>query len=348
MVKLRPTFRPSVWQCPLYAQAFNVRHLAMVYALIVHSVLPNPQLLSLGALLQQFQGMTISSNAATNAPGTPSSSSSQFVSKFPFTPSKSLPIGLASPAAASINASASNALAIPGSQLFGAAPTLDTPALSFNGIPLSPAQTGIAGGPPESVTIFNAQWFDNFDGDTSASDPLGQAIATQTAMHFYQYKQLQVGAYSSAVQDEVKRRRNPGALVPPSPASSHLDSVWASPALTMTGDAYPSFDGIYSLPSNDITKKALQVVWRQCDACLFSMVCYEDENTLLALNFLQLLPRLLTEQYRVQQICQNPREFIARPEELLLLLHTYLPHGLLQTIPNSLAKQLKRESDAMS
>ena len=320
----------------------------MVFALIIHSVLPNPQLLSLGALLQQYQTMTISSNTATTAPGTPSSSSSQFLSRFPFTPSKTQPVGLASPAAASINASASNALAIPGSHLFEASANTESPALSFNGIALTPAQTGIAGGPPENVTIFHSQWFDNFDGDASASDPLGQAIATQTAMHFYQYKQLQVGAYSNAVQDEVKRRRNPGAVIPPSPASSNHDSVWASPALTMTGDAYPSFDGIYLLPSNDITQKPLQVVWRHCDACLFSLVCYDDENTLLALNFLQLLPKLLVEQYRTQQICQNPRELVARPEEILVLLNTYIPHGLLQTIPNSLAKQLKRESDAMA
>lgn len=322
----------------------------MVYALIVHSMLANPQLLSLGALIQQYQGLTISAPTATTAPGTPtSSSSSQFLSKFPFTPSKSQPVGLASPAAASINASASNALPIPGSYLFNSNSGTDNSTLTFNGIALSHSQTGISGGPPENVTIFHSAFFDNFDGDISASEPLGQAIATQTAMHFYQYKQLQVGAYSTAVQDEIKRRRmGGGGLVPPSPASTaspHVDSVWASPALTMTGDAYPSFDGVYSLPSNDITKQPLQVVWRQCDAILFSMVCYDDENTLLALNFLQLLPRLLSEQYRTQQICQTPREILARPEELLSLLSTFLPHGLLQTIPNSLAKQMKRDSD---
>jgi hypothetical protein len=44
----------------------------------------------------------------------------------------------------------------------------------------------------------------------------------------------------------------------------------------------------------------------------------------------------------------NPREIMARPEEMLTLLNTFLPKGLLQAMPNSLAKQFKRESDALS
>lgn len=193
--------------------------------------------------------------------------------------------------------------------------------------------------------MFLSQFFDDFEGQPSVSEPLGQAIALQTAIHFYQYKQLQVGAYTTAVQDELKRRKNPNAVVPPSPASN-FDSVWASPALQISGDAIPSFDGVFTLPPNDITKQPLTVVWRHCDACLFSLVCYEDENQLLALNFLQNLPKLMQDQYRVTQICQNPRDIMMRPEELLTIINTFLPKGLLQTVPNSLMRQLKRESDA--
>jgi hypothetical protein len=319
----------------------------MVYALLIHSIAPNPSLLSLGALMQHFQAMTVSTNAVNNAPSTPSSSSNQFTTKFPFTPSKTLPIGLASPAAATINAKASNSLPIPGANLFTMSPSADQPVLTFNGIPLVAGQTGSSGGPPDNVTIYFSQWFDNLDGNISASEQLGQAISTQTAVHFYQYKQLQVGSHSTALQDEIKRRKNPSAAIAPSPASN-LDSVWASPALHLSGDANPSIDGIYLLPPNDITQQPLQVVWRQCDACLFSLVCFEDENELLALNFLQVLPKLIIEQYRTQQICQTPRDLMSRPEELVSLLQGYLPHGLLQTLPNSLSKQIKREMDQQS
>jgi len=243
-----------------------------------------------------------------------------------------------------ISASASNALPIPGAQLFVSHQNSDSPTLVFNGIPLTQSQTGSSGGPPESVTMFLSQFFDNLDGSVSAAEQLGQAIATQTAVHFYQYKQLQVGSSSTALQDELRRRKNPGAFVAPSPAST-LDSVWASPALAMSGDANPSVDGIYTLPPNEITKQQLHVVWRHCEACLFSLVCYEDENRLLGFNFLQILPRLISDQYRQQQICQTPRELLSRPEELLTVINTFLPNGLLQTMPNSLSKQLKREAD---
>lgn len=319
----------------------------MVYAILIHSVVSNPHLHSLGALLQHFQTMPATANPPSSAPNTPSSSANAFTTKFPFTPSKNDSIGLQSPAAAMISASASNALPIPGAQLYAAQPATDNPTLIFNGIPLTPSQTGSAGGPPENVTMFSSQFFDNFDGLTSAAEQLGQAIATQTAVHFYQYKQLQVGAYSTAVQDEIRRRKNPNSVVPPSPAA-HLDSVWASPALAMAGDGSPSIDGIYSLPPNQITKQPLRVVWKHHESCLFSLVCYEDENHLIGLNFLQLLPRLIVDQYRQQQICQTPRELLARPEEILAVLNTYLPNGLLQAMPNALARQLKRDSDQLA
>ncbi len=101
-------------------------------------------------------------------------------------------------------------------------------------------------------------------------------------------------------------------------------------------------------------------------------VCEGDENQYLAANFLTHYAAMLVEQFKSPSILAKPKEvqntqldtamnlatvhtltppcvsclqLLNRPEEMLMLLHTYLPNGQLLFTSDLYAKHLRREFD---
>jgi len=80
---------------------------------------------------------------------------------------------------------------------------------------------------------------------------------------------------------------------------------------------------------------------------IYSLCCQEEENSLLASQFLHLFPKILDEHYKKPGISSSPKEFLSRPEEFLVLLHFFLPNGHLLFITTQFAKQLRKDAETL-
>jgi len=87
------------------------------------------------------------------------------------------------------------------------------------------------------------------------------------------------------------------------------------------------------------------VLWKQVQRVALVVICEVDENQYLAANFLTLFANLLMDQYKSANILTKPKELLNKPEEMLMLLQTYLPNGQLLFISDQYAKHLRREFD---
>jgi len=93
-------------------------------------------------------------------------------------------------------------------------------------------------------------------------------------------------------------------------------------------------------PSQFITSPKY-VIWRKIFGVGFTVVCEEDENRLLLSNFLTMFGQLILDHFKLSS--KNiTNEVFTRTDELLLILHNYLPNGQTLFISNSYSRQLKQ------
>ncbi|KAF2077585.1 hypothetical protein CYY_001126 [Polysphondylium violaceum] len=83
------------------------------------------------------------------------------------------------------------------------------------------------------------------------------------------------------------------------------------------------------------------VIWRKICGVGFTVVCEEDENRLLLSNFLTMLAQLILDHFKLTS--KNlTTEVFTRTDDILLILHNYLPNGQTLFISNSFSRQLKQ------
>lgn len=302
----------------------------MVFGIIIHSFLPNPQLLNIQTLIQTNQGpikenRTSSSTSSTYSSHIDLSSKPVYSSQLSKTPTKT-PISFHDAFSTSTRSTGTNS---------------NVPII-FNGSPVTLETAGLAGNAPTSVTVYFSDFYYNFGEFKSEIENFAQEVSVCSTKAFYEQQQFSLGMTNNEIQFDLQQRREntPGSF-----STNVTDSVWASPAFNHSGENLAVQDGVYSLPSNDIVKQPLTVYWRRQQGLIFTLLCYEDENKSAILDFLQNIPKLLSLQLKNPQLCSNPRDIMAKPEEVLVLLHSLIPMGLLPIYPSSIFKQLKRELD---
>jgi len=105
-------------------------------------------------------------------------------------------------------------------------------------------------------------------------------------------------------------------------------------------------EGVFRLARSE-KSPLLTIVWKQIGSVIYSLACEEEENIVLASQFLNLFPKILDEQYKKPGICANPKEFLSKPEEFLVLLHFFLPNGQLLFILTQFGKQLRKDAETI-
>eukprot|EP01129_Flabellula_baltica_P005411 TRINITY_DN1962_c0_g1_i1.p1 TRINITY_DN1962_c0_g1~~TRINITY_DN1962_c0_g1_i1.p1 ORF type:complete len:187 (+),score=38.47 TRINITY_DN1962_c0_g1_i1:12-572(+) len=102
----------------------------------------------------------------------------------------------------------------------------------------------------------------------------------------------------------------------------------------------PSEEGIFRV-QDDLFVEPVLVLFKVFGQVAYTIVCDEDENILLASNFLLLFTRLLHDHFKKnQQGILN--EYLTKPEELLALLHKLLPGGHLLFLSNTVSRALRK------
>eukprot|EP01117_Protostelium_nocturnum_P019188 TRINITY_DN8250_c0_g1_i1.p1 TRINITY_DN8250_c0_g1~~TRINITY_DN8250_c0_g1_i1.p1 ORF type:complete len:280 (-),score=99.89 TRINITY_DN8250_c0_g1_i1:201-947(-) len=93
---------------------------------------------------------------------------------------------------------------------------------------------------------------------------------------------------------------------------------------------------------------SLTVVWKQVSQNLFySLLCDESENLLNASRFLHSFPKMLAEHFGKQDVTNNPNELLTRVDDVIVLLNSYLPNGLLLFANSGVDKNLKKEAASL-
>ncbi|KAN0033563.1 hypothetical protein ACTFIV_000024 [Dictyostelium citrinum] len=90
-------------------------------------------------------------------------------------------------------------------------------------------------------------------------------------------------------------------------------------------------------------------IWKKILGVCFTIICEDDENRLLASNFLTLFSNVIVDVFKTTITKTiNPMDILTRSEELLLLLNSYLPNGQLLFISNQFSKQIKTNIQQLS
>jgi len=105
-------------------------------------------------------------------------------------------------------------------------------------------------------------------------------------------------------------------------------------------------EGAFWIPREDLFSSNLVVLWHQVQSVAYVLICDEDENRALGINFLQNFPKELSEYYKANNQTDQGMEFFSRPEEVLILLQSFLPNGQLLFITPNFAKHLKKEAES--
>eukprot|EP00005_Dracoamoeba_jomungandri_P013421 CAMPEP_0174271228 /NCGR_PEP_ID=MMETSP0439-20130205/47168_1 /TAXON_ID=0 /ORGANISM="Stereomyxa ramosa, Strain Chinc5" /LENGTH=149 /DNA_ID=CAMNT_0015361087 /DNA_START=92 /DNA_END=541 /DNA_ORIENTATION=- len=119
--------------------------------------------------------------------------------------------------------------------------------------------------------------------------------------------------------------------------SSHLPAPYKASKL----------EGIFVLPAGDLFQEHKIVVWAQIQHCAFVLICEEDENRLLASNFIRKFAIIVMDHFKNTQLAMNPKEVSAKLDEILLLLDNFLPDGQLLFSSPHFTAHLQKEFDEM-
>eukprot|EP01098_Paradermamoeba_levis_P015994 TRINITY_DN8406_c0_g4_i1.p1 TRINITY_DN8406_c0_g4~~TRINITY_DN8406_c0_g4_i1.p1 ORF type:complete len:217 (-),score=69.69 TRINITY_DN8406_c0_g4_i1:4-654(-) len=101
--------------------------------------------------------------------------------------------------------------------------------------------------------------------------------------------------------------------------------------------------GLFNISFDPEEQKKFLVVWKRVNNTSYTMICEEEENAVLAANFLSLFIKVLNEHFKFTPATSNTKEMMMKPEEVLVLLQNYLPSGQLLFINSSFARFLKKE-----
>jgi len=94
-------------------------------------------------------------------------------------------------------------------------------------------------------------------------------------------------------------------------------------------------------------KKSKIVIWKQIVCTAYILICEEDENRLLASQFLNIFTKAIDDHFKKPGVCGYPKEFLSRVEEFLVLMNVFLPNGQLLFISTPFAKYLRKEAESM-
>jgi hypothetical protein len=102
---------------------------------------------------------------------------------------------------------------------------------------------------------------------------------------------------------------------------------------------------MFYLPKSSLVESPKIVLWRRQDLVMYTLLCFLDESRLLGSSFLSMFPALLSEHVKNPALNSQPREIMARPDDVLLLAHQFLPNGQLLFTSPEYVKQLKKETE---
>jgi len=149
------------------------------------------------------------------------------------------------------------------------------------------------------------------------------------------------------VQDEYKSRRSFDTS-----NTKEQTTDWTNPldSVRVKGE-----EGAFRVPTGgDTGKKGVLlfkaskiVLWKQIGSTAYILICEEEENRLLAAQFLTLFTKVLDEHFKKPGIAAHPKEFLNRAEEFLILLQTFLTNGLLLFINSQVSKQLRKDAESL-
>jgi len=105
-------------------------------------------------------------------------------------------------------------------------------------------------------------------------------------------------------------------------------------------------EGVFWVPRGELFSSPKVVLWRKTKNVAYTLICEEDENPALGSYFLESFPNVLSEYYKKTTPSSTlGMEFFLRPEEVLVLLQSFLPNGQLLFISPNLSKHLKKEAE---
>lgn len=108
----------------------------------------------------------------------------------------------------------------------------------------------------------------------------------------------------------------------------------------------PPLEGSFRMHANKIIKEDKIVLWRQHEACIFTIIAHPDENRLHINYILTHFAKVLSDHFKNPHVTSQPKEILSKPDEILVLLHHFLPNGQCVYMSTPLMKQLKREIDS--
>jgi len=89
------------------------------------------------------------------------------------------------------------------------------------------------------------------------------------------------------------------------------------------------------------------VIWKQVASVFYIMVLEPLENTQLAVQFLHNFPNLIDDNFKRSGMSAHPKEFLNRPEEFLIFLHTFLPQGQLRFQNEYFTRFLRKDFESI-
>ena len=124
---------------------------------------------------------------------------------------------------------------------------------------------------------------------------------------------------------------------------SHASGRKASEIKAGIKDTLQTIEGVFRIPRGALMESPKTVVWRLVLNTIYTAVCEEDENVVLASYFLQVFATMLQRWYADPWISYRPIKFFERPEQILELEHRLLPHGILLFMHPSMVEYVASE-----
>eukprot|EP00943_MAST-04B_sp_MAST-4B-sp1_P007578 g7578.t1 len=142
----------------------------------------------------------------------------------------------------------------------------------------------------------------------------------------------------------------PGNSTPTS-GSSSLSRVLSfrspTPRRQMSGSDIDSFiggaeEGVTRIPRGSLFERAKILVWRHVLGCGYTLVCEPHENLVMASTWISNFIAVLSKHFNNPRISQRTEIFTDSYEDILTIVNTFLPCGVLCMYNGSMVNQLHK------
>jgi hypothetical protein len=104
-----------------------------------------------------------------------------------------------------------------------------------------------------------------------------------------------------------------------------------------------SLSGIFLVKPNEFVRLPKTVIWLKQQMFCYVLICEQYENRLLGNDFLHLFVSAMLEQLKNPAPSELPKEVMGKLDEILAILHHFLPGGYLLHANGCMIKGQKRD-----